>query len=259
VLFAVHGMKANNIDLASSLFLPEFLYRWSRGRAALAEGDPAAPVPDLEVDGTRHWRQEIWALRTPDGDGALESPEAQEARRDPLDWNPANWYRKAWPDLQAFALPSYSHGMVRLNVRGRDGSGGVDPLDYDGVCEVLADDLRTLVDARSGAPLVREVLRTRQAALDPDPLAPPADLIVVWRDEAPADCVESPRIGRIGPVPFFRSGGHAPSGFCLAAGPGIEAGSALPEDAAAQDLSASLLACLGCPRPAGMEGRGWWP
>jgi predicted AlkP superfamily phosphohydrolase/phosphomutase len=40
------------------------------------------------------------------------------------------WYQPAWPRMEAFALPSFSEGYVRLNVRGRERDGIVDPADF---------------------------------------------------------------------------------------------------------------------------------
>jgi predicted AlkP superfamily phosphohydrolase/phosphomutase len=257
VLFSVSGMTSNYTDLPTCLFLPEFLFRLQWGEAALAAGESGRPPDPPATHYRRHWKDEVWDLRTPRGDALLESPAVQERRNDPLDWNPLNWYRLLWPQMHAFALPSFSHGLIRINVRGRDGRGTVAPEDYAGVCSRLTDALMRLTDARSGRPLVREIRRTRAAA-DDAMHAAPADLLVLWQ-EGPTDVVDSPDIGRIGPVPYFRTGGHAPDGFCVLRGPGIGAGSRLPEQAQVADLTASLLTLMGHDVPAYMDGRPWWP
>lgn len=137
LVFSPHGMQANTLDIYSMLFLPELLYRWSTGQAALCEGEAGALPPALKLDYTRHWREEIWALRTDHGDEVLESPFQQEVRKDPLDWDPGNWYRSCWPKLRAFALPGYSEGLVRINVQGRDGPDGIPAAEFDSVCKTL--------------------------------------------------------------------------------------------------------------------------
>ena len=86
--------------------------------------------------------------------------------------------------------------------------------------------------------LVREILRTRDTAFDRDRMGAPADLIVLWQEAAPTDCVDSAEVGRVGPLPYFRSGGHSSQGFVLSRGPGIAAGSTAAE-IAAQDLTAT--------------------
>ncbi|MBI1181965.1 MAG: hypothetical protein GC201_15575 [Alphaproteobacteria bacterium] len=252
-VFSPHGMQANSIDLSSMLFLPELLYRWSSGEAAFAGRAAAGPVPPPRVDYRRHWSEEVWDLRTEHGDTVLDSPAAQEARRDPLDWDPGNWFRPLWPSMRAFTLPGYSEGLIRLNVAGRDGTGGVDPADFGRVCDEVTAVVQGLADARTGAPLAREIIRVR-ATPEQDPGSSPADLMVLWRDDLSADCVEHPTLGRIGPVPYFRSGGHATQGFVLARGDGFAPGTRLPPVKTA-DVTATLLDRMGVDIPEHVEGR----
>lgn len=259
VLFTPSGMKANASDMMLNLFLPEFLYRWHWGRAALAPGDFGAPLGPPAIHYRNHWKNELWALRTPWADRDLDAPGELEKSGDPLDWNPAAWYRPLWPKMKAFALPTYFQGMIRLNVRGREAGGTVAAEDFGVVGDELAAALSRLVCARSGRPIVSEVIRTRSDPFDATARSNPADLFVLWNDDVVVDAVESPDIGRIGPVPYFRTGGHAPAGFACLKGPGIPAGSALPEDAQVTDLSATLLALMGEPVPSFMEGRPFWP
>jgi hypothetical protein len=258
VIFSVSGMAPVNSDMAQMLFLPEFLYRWQTGQAALAPGDPDLPVPPPAVHYRRHWKDEVWGLRTAAGERDLASPSELESKNDPLDWNPTRWFQPLWPRMKAFSLPNYYHGMVRLNVRGRDGRGVVEPDDYERECRALADALLRLTDARSGRPLVQKVTRSRTHALEDNPRAGPADLIVQWEEGPPVDTVQSPDIGRIGPVPYFRSGGHVPNGLCLIRGPGIEPGSRLPKNAQVTDLTASLCKLMGRSLPPPMEGNPFW-
>ena len=254
-VFSVSGMTANYTDVPTGVFLPELLYRLQFGEPALAPGDAAAPPPPPATHYRRHWKDEIWALRTPRGERDLESPDAQAARGDAFDWCPLNWYRPLWPRMRAFALPSFSHGMVRLNLRGREAAGIVAPADYGRVCDEIGAALRGLVNARSGRPVAHTVARTRADAREDGPHLPPADLLVTWDERECADAVDSPLAGRIGPVPWLRTGGHAPDGFALLHGPGIAPGSALPEGATVMDLTATLLEMLGIEPPAHVEGR----
>lgn len=258
-LFTPSGMKANAYDMMLNVFLPEFLYRWHWQRAALAPGEFGASLGAPAIHYRKHWKDELWALRTPWAEQDLDAPAELEKRGDPLDWNPVSWYRPLWPKMKAFALPTYFQGMIRLNVRGREACGMVAPEDYGALCDDLATALSRLVCARTGRAIVSEVIRTRTDPRDETGRSNPADLFVLWNDDIVVDAVESPDIGRIGPLPHFRSGGHAPAGFACLKGPGIPAGSALPEDAQVTDLSATLLALMGEPVPAFMEGRPFWP
>jgi len=241
-----------------TLFLPEALLRLEFGQAGLAEGVAGTPVPPPSMHYRRHWKDEVWALRTPFGERMLESPDAQGRRGDALDWNPTNWSRPLWPRMRAFVLPSYLQGMIRINVTGREGAGVVDPSAFGAECDRVEALLRGLVDARTGRALVRDVVRTRSQPFDAGLGNHPADLLVIWTDRDATDCVEGPGIGRIGPVPQFRSGGHAQTGFCIARGPGIPAGSALRDDARVVDLSATLVQAMGVTPPPSMEGRPLW-
>ena len=254
VVFSVSGMRENAVDLPNTLFLPEALHRLQFGRATLCDGDPDSPPPAPARHYRAHWKDEVWALRTDYGEQVLASPASLEASGDALDWNPARWFQPRWPQMQAFALPTYLLGTVRLNVRGREGSGVVEPRDYRRTVEELAAALAQLTDARTGRSIVREVLTPKRDPFETVTSAPPGDLTVVWRNRDPSDVVEAPGIGRIGPAPWFRSGGHSPTGFCLARGPGVPVGSRF-ERARVVDLSATLAAALGTSAPVG--GRLW--
>lgn len=244
VLMAVHGMKPNNTDLNSLLFLPEALYRWQFGKAALAEGNPGATKAALPLHYRTHWKDEVWDLATPSGRRDLISPAQLESEEDPHDWCPLRWYAPLWPDMRAFALHSYSHGMIRINLAGREANGCVQPNDYDAICSGLEDMLLELRCARSGEPLVGKLSRTRSDPFEEGMHIPPADIMVEWTDRV-TDMITSPVVGQIGPVPFFRSGGHGPRGFCIMRGPGISGNSSLPADMQVTGLSHQIRHWLG--------------
>jgi predicted AlkP superfamily phosphohydrolase/phosphomutase len=254
VVFSLSGMSANHADLPNFLFLPEFLHRLYFGAPALAAGETGHPPPP-PVHYRGHWKDEIWSLRTDRGEAALESPAAQERRGDPFDWSPLNWYRPLWPGMPAYALPGFTEGRIRLNVKRGDGSGVVAAAECSRVSEELAAALRALVNARSRKPLVREIAR---APRPEDRDSAPDDLLVRWNVEEVTDVVESPAVGRIGPVPYLRTGGHAHDGFCIARGPGIAPGSRLPEEARVTDLTVTLIGLMGGLPPDAMQERRLW-
>jgi predicted AlkP superfamily phosphohydrolase/phosphomutase len=144
---------------------------------------------------------------------------------------------------------------VRLNIRGREAAGIVDPRDYDAVCEEVSEDIMRLTDARTGKPAVKRVVRTR---VGPDGPAvqgerpSDADLIVVW-EGVPIDVVDHPTAGRIGPVPFKRSGSHVHRGFLMAVGPGIASSRRIPEGHSL-DIPATILTLLGALVPPHFDG-----
>lgn len=279
MVFAAHGMGSNVMDLPSMLFLPELLYRWSfPGKFGLALGKlgttPSQPITALDKD----WLGDIWNLKHEPNpvkrffrrDTLTElynrlgkflgfpmemvSPYQLQKQSDSLYWQPASWYKPCWPQMKAFALPSYSEGYIRINLQGRESEGIVAPSEYDALCNELSQHLYELKDGRTGKPMVREIIRTRQCATDRDPKLPDADLVVIWQEEHATDVVDSPNFGRIGPVPHHRTGSHRAKGFFLAQGPGIAPGSSLPVGHAL-DLAPTILELMGAPIPEYCEGK----
>lgn len=275
VVFSTHGMETGSMDLPSTVILPELLYRWSLpGSYGLARGDPSKrPPPAVVGPAWRSWVPELWRTKHD------PNPVRRFLRRQvplrlvarvsrfigrasvpvcpllfgPLGHQPPMWYQPAWSRMPAFALPSYSEGFVRINVRGREAHGLVAASDYEAVCDELTRVLHQLVDARSGAPIVKDVVRTRRSALEQGSSLPDPDLIVLWRPGA-VDVVDSPSLGRIGPVPLPRSGTHLGTGFLLATGPGIAPGSEIPAGHA-WDVAPTILSLMGAPAAGYIKGR----
>ena len=258
LVYTIDHTGWNTMDVPSLALLPELAYRWAfPGSCALAPGDSRAPVPALRTDYTRHWKHEIWSLATGPGAQGLESPSRQESQGDALSWHPANWFRPLWPRMKAFALPSVSDGHLRVNLKGREAQGIVEPADFDRVLDELSALVARATNPRTGRPIVARVLRTRRTPTEAPGIPP--DLIVCWDDSAPADVLDSPELGRVGPVPFFRSGGHVSHGtecenVFFACGPGIAAGSRA-RDGALEDLPATILHLAGAEAPPHMSGR----
>jgi predicted AlkP superfamily phosphohydrolase/phosphomutase len=281
VVFSVHGSDNNITDVTSMVLLPEFLYRYSfPGKAMMAPGRAGAPVPPvIKPMRIQDWHHEIREYAydpnpirrvlkylTPDyahrrinrligGPLApdLYSIAELQAMGKELTWQPTNWYSKVWPNMKAFALPTFSEGYIRINLRGREPAGIVEPENYDALCGDLTAELHKLVNPRTGLSVVKKVIRTRQSATDSDPHLPDADLVVVWAEE-PADVVDHPTAGRIGPVPYRRAGSHRARGFWAAQGPGLEAGASVAE-ADAVDLTATIVALMGAPVACHLDGR----
>ena len=260
VFYTIDAIVTDSLENARAIFLPEFLYRWNfPGKAALAEGVRGVAPSPARVDYAEHWKHEVWRLRSTFGDTELESPASQEAREDPMNWCPANWYAPLWSSMRAFAMPTVADGYIRLNVQGREAHGVVSAADYNTICDQLEKDLSGLVNARTGKPVVREIVRVRKSPIEDDPKQPPADLIVVFEEQGPVDTVESPLVGRIGPVPYFRSGAHQAQGGCVTnlmyvSGPGIQPGQRSNQPAALEDIPATILSLLRVALPAEFDG-----
>lgn len=243
VVFNLHGMGPNNSDAPSMALLAELLHRQHFGHAHHREPawrqTTAAGLPLLAED--ENWRAAM-AAGFDDEDGAaapapappglaqrlarrvLGTPAAAPRTPPSLDWMPAARYRRFWPQMPAFALPSFYDGRVRVNLAGREAQGVVTPDRYaatlDGVEALLAE----CRDPIGGAPVVAGVERCAQGR-DPLTLArTEADLVVVWSAQAPMG-FEHPTLGRIGPLPYRRTGGHTGGdGVAWFAGDGIRPG-----------------------------------
>ncbi|MEO0409839.1 MAG: alkaline phosphatase family protein, partial [Cyanobacteria bacterium P01_A01_bin.135] len=279
--FSVHGMGPNFADMLSMAFLPEFLYRFSfPGKVALSSGEVGSPPPSMVTKPIRNaWPGQIWGeMNEPNpirrfwrtwthkkllrgkkhglwSPYALTQPPIQKDID--LGWMPAIWYSDLWPEMKAFAIPGYTNGHIRINLKGRESSGIVEPADYDSLCEQIIDMVYKLTDARTGKPIAKQVVRTRQHASEDDPKLPDADIVVIW-NEAVTDVVDSPDLGRVGPLTHARAGSHLGEGFMVLAGPDIPAGYEF-EDMQAMDLAPTILSLMDAPLPDYLDGHSVLP
>ncbi|NEQ97186.1 MAG: nucleotide pyrophosphatase [Cyanothece sp. SIO2G6] len=284
VVFAAHGMGANTMDLPSLVYLPEFMYRFNfpekRGIAPGTEGTKVGKYIADEEAQKNGWAKTVWNLhRDPNlvrrflrsvlpqravnrFADYFDSPEGSDLRSPfwlkkhgvPQPFQPAIWYSSMWPQMKAFALPSFSEGYIRINLKGREAQGIVDPSEYHAVCDEIITALQGMKDARTGQPMVERVERTRQNPLDNDPNLPDADIVVIWQEKTVADAVDIEGLGRIGPVPFLRTGSHRADGFIVAKCDGVEAGSSL-EQGHSLDLAPTLMHLMDAPLPDYFDGK----
>jgi predicted AlkP superfamily phosphohydrolase/phosphomutase len=231
-IFNLHGMGPNNADVADMALLPELLYHHSFGRPCMADGPWAIAASGVPIIvGEKAWEDEMdrvlpLAMRRPGlvrrGFSALRrrlGPDRADGTIG-LDWMPSARYRRFWPRMKAFALPSFYDGQVRINLEGREAWGVVGRAGYDSACDAVEALLRECRDTRTGDPIVAGIERTAR----PDRLGPSeADLIITWAG-APLG-FDHPVHGRIGPLPYRRPGGHTgDTGIVWLAGPGIRPG-----------------------------------
>lgn len=278
IIFSTHGMGPNTMDLPSIFFLPEFMYRWSFNRSAL--GSVAELGQPLKEQVWGSWPRHVWntspcgpltrlarnylpsrlydkVVPYLDKEQALQPmpPTLAEQRYPDIpSWQPAFWYRSCWPNMKAFALMSFSEGYIRINVKGREQHGIVDPAEYAVVVDEICKELRLLKCSRSGEPMVRKIVRVRDDPMDTDRKKPDADIIIGWQDSYACDAVEHPVYGRIGPVPHYRAGSHRPEGFMFLCGAGVAPGARLV-NGHALDIAPTILAKMGINAPDYMTGR----
>ncbi len=284
VAFTMGGMGPNHSDVPSMVLLPELLYRHAFGHALLTVPSQWTKAPgNVPVLGeeeswsgaSRTWMPTHPENSRPSSSGTLVSlarllPRpvksvlravraaavnrhangAPMARRE-LDWQPALRYRHHWPQMPAFALPSFYDGRIRINLRGREREGIIEPSRYEETCRELEILIRECRDPRTG----EAVVETIERAWTRDPLAltgSEADLLVVWRGIAAA--LEHPRLGLIGPVPLRRTGGHTGRhGMAYVAAPGLEPGDRGVRSAF--DVVPTLVKLLGDQTPAHLSGK----
>lgn len=276
VCFSAHGMAGNFTDLLSMAVLPEILYRLHYGKAALAPGKVGTvPNPVITKPIRNSWPGEIWSqihepnpikklfrtwthkkflrgkkhgLLSPYS--LLDEPVEQELA---MGWMPAMWYSPLWSEMKAFALPAFTNGHIRINLKGRDRDGVVEPSEYFALCDEIADILYDLVDPRSGNKVVKQVVKTRTTPLDDNPKLPDTDIVVLWQ-EPMTDVVDSSRLGRIGPLTHCRAGGHKGQGFIAAKGSDIPTGFDLPAGETI-DLAPTILNLMNAEIPEHLDGK----
>ncbi len=154
-----------------------------------------------------------------------------------------------------FPIPTTDNcGGVRLNLRGREPKGRVEPgLPYHELCDWLERELLSLVNTATGAPVVKRVLRGDLLFAGPFRSEFP-DLMIEWNHEAPIPAVRSPRIGELHvESPNPRTGDHRPKGLVLARSTDLSP-RALEGDIALVDLAPTLAARLGVALP-GIDGK----
>ncbi len=265
VIFSPGGMGINAADIPTMVLLPELLHRWrfDAPRLRVRPEWSAHPdqVPVLGEDET--WEGALLALLPDPGQGRLRrlagrlpgpvrdrlrgahrrlgTGSATSADAGSMTWMPAARHGDEWPLMDAFALPSFYQGRIRVNLQGRERDGRV-PVDrLGGVLDEVDDLLAACRDPRTGAPLVA---RTERPPVADPTVVPPdhADLVIYWQGSALA--LEHPDLGLVGPVPYRRTGGHTrPLGFCHLAGPGIEPG--VGERRPVGDVIATITALAG--------------
>ncbi|MET0894986.1 MAG: alkaline phosphatase family protein [Acidimicrobiia bacterium] len=116
-----------------------------------------------------------------------------------------------WSRTRAFAHPAENQGYVRLNLRGRERDGIVDPADADAVLDEIAEGLRTFVDL-DGAAAVESVDRVAERFGGGARSSLLPDLVVRWTAR-PSSAFEGLRSERFGTVMRHgvgsgRSGNH---------------------------------------------------
>ena len=266
VIFSMGGMGANHSDTASMVLLPELMYRHASGRSLLKQPDAwAGPATLPLLDEKQDWAAAVRAtfprrvaphpFRTglervyrrflPQSEPAQESYLRRSAG-----WIPAMIYQPHWRSMRAFALPSFYDGRIRINVLGREARGKVPVSKYESVCDEIEALLIACRDPATGDEIVKCVERV--GGSDPLTLGPTeSDMVVVWKGTFCA--LEHPTLGRVGPIPFRRPGGHTgPFGMAYLSNAGLQTGDMGVRSSF--DVVPTLIELLGERLPEGLSG-----
>jgi predicted AlkP superfamily phosphohydrolase/phosphomutase len=167
-----------------------------------------------------------------------------------------------WGATPAFAAFCDLDGYVRINLKGREAQGIVEPGEaYQELCGRIEDGLRTFVDEDTGEAIVDRVGYLDDIYPAGSMRKHLPDLMVHWVNSSASRHrrVVSPRYGAIawptpGSHPQGRSGNHLPDGFLFARSGSIAAGSTVA-DADILDLAPSIYKMLKLPVPASFHGQ----
>ena len=186
-----------DVNTSRADLLPEML------RAIL---DPEHHEPDEAPSGS------IWRLRAAVPSGLRAKVAGLLPEKVALDLTARLEVRGLdWSRTRAFAHPAENQGYIRLNLRGRERDGIVDPADAPALMDELAAGIASFTDL-DGRPAVRSVDRVADRFGTGDRAHQLPDLIVHWTD-TPATQLEGLRSERYGTVRRHgvgsgRSGNH---------------------------------------------------
>jgi predicted AlkP superfamily phosphohydrolase/phosphomutase len=157
-----------------------------------------------------------------------------------------------WSRTRAFALPGDCNGFIRLNLRGRERDGIVDPADAAALMDEIADGLATFLEP-DGSPTVGTVHRIARDGSRAEQLP---DLVVEWSDR-PSLGATRVTSGRFGTVErrgqgSARPGNHVPDAWALLV-PGAARVRETSRPPQITDLAATTCAVLGADT-AGLAG-----
>jgi len=221
VVFAMHGMGSNDADVPSMALLPEFLYRLEYNKPHLHSHASWLKTEGCELDPNADWSVVVNARLGTDPPekwfGLARQLQKRSDRKQAilestlregdlaLDWIPSARYASFWPEMRAFAFPSFYDGQIRLNLIGRESQGRVELANYSTTLDELEKQLSELRNYRTGEPAVASFSRPVQD--DPQNAdATQCDLKINWGESAIG--WTHPTTGTIGPIPHRRPGGH---------------------------------------------------
>ncbi len=125
-----------------------------------------------------------------------------------------------WAKTPAFRLASGGEGYIRLNIKGREREGCLEPGEVAGYVSWLKERLAEIKVADTGAPFFRELIDVA-AVMPGERSRYLPDYVIVYAPQEPVSAITSPAIGRLeAHLGTGRGGNHAPDAFMIVTGPG---------------------------------------
>jgi predicted AlkP superfamily phosphohydrolase/phosphomutase len=273
-LFSYEGVQDYSDEVQNTFLLSDLLLRDSfGGQGAFIYDDPDRGLSPESEAGVKNWVMECWHLRRrPHAWQKLTEKYLGRSLATAMDrffglppypdhpatvphcqYQPLMWLEKYRPYMRAFALPTFSDGFIRLNVRKREGHGLIAAADFRQECARLTALLHDLRNPVNNQAAVKNVIQVRDTPFQTGDEFPHADLIVQWNPLGDGGVFRSPTLGLFGPAPSLRASAHSAEGFFIANGPEITpvsetlSGSIL-------DIAPTLLEMIGAQAPLPLEG-----
>jgi predicted AlkP superfamily phosphohydrolase/phosphomutase len=152
-----------------------------------------------------------------------------------------------WSRTKAFMMPNDDAGYVRVNLRGRERDGIVEPAEAPALLARVAEGLQTFRDT-DGTPVVRKVVRASELGFRGPCADELPDLVIQWNDRlvTPLAGVTSSRFGEV-PSPGWgtgRTGCHTGDAWALIV-PGVSRLRPLTQSPHILDIVATVCGLLG--------------
>lgn len=126
--------------------------------------------------------------------------------------------RADWTKTRAIAVPGENKGYIRINLRGREREGIVDPSEADHLTQTIIDGLLTFRDP-DGTPTITKVATMKDLAADGPYDSRLPDMVVYWNDTSAATLpkVSSEQFGEIPRrgIGSGRSGNHTDDAWAI--------------------------------------------
>jgi predicted AlkP superfamily phosphohydrolase/phosphomutase len=165
----------------------------------------------------------------------------------------------SWERTRAYTLENANEGYVRINLKGRERLGTVEPgVEYERLRDQIHDAAAHLINPLTGRRAVHAVYRTDDICQGPRRADMP-DVVIIWDPDARV--TTDLTVGEHGAIrtraassqlPPFYSGNHFPNAFAVAVGPDVRCGQHAGRSVL--DLAPTVLDAFGVPPPPHMPG-----